>query len=106
MKHGPIALIDERDARRRRRDRLAAARQARSRTSRRSRARRRVIAVATRGRRPVGRLAAHRFRPGVDWLLSPLLAVVPLQLLAYDIAVARGLNVDQPRNLAKRVTVE
>ena len=39
-------------------------------------------------------------------LLSPLLSVVPLQLLAYHVAVARGLNVDQPRNLAKTVTVE
>ena len=44
--------------------------------------------------------------PAVDWLLSPLLAVVPMQLLAYELAVARGLNVDQPRNLAKTVTVE
>ena len=54
-----------------------------------------------------GRLAAHRLTvPAVDWLLSPLLAVVPMQLLAYELAVARGLNVDQPRNLAKTVTVE
>ena len=45
-------------------------------------------------------------RPAVDWLLSPLLSVVPMQLLAYELAVARGLNVDQPRNLAKTVTVE
>ena len=41
-----------------------------------------------------------------DWFLQPLLAVIPLQLLAYYIAQARGLNVDQPRNLAKTVTVE
>lgn len=44
--------------------------------------------------------------PLTDWTLQPLLAVVPLQLLAYEIAVRRGLNVDQPRNLAKTVTVE
>ena len=44
--------------------------------------------------------------PRTDWLLQPLLAVIPLQLLAYHIARARGLNVDQPRNLAKTVTVE
>jgi glutamine---fructose-6-phosphate transaminase (isomerizing) len=41
-----------------------------------------------------------------DWILQPILAILPLQLLAYDIARARGLNVDQPRNLAKTVTVE
>jgi glucosamine--fructose-6-phosphate aminotransferase (isomerizing) len=44
--------------------------------------------------------------PATDWMLQPLLAVVPLQLLAYRIARLRGLNVDQPRNLAKTVTVE
>ena len=44
--------------------------------------------------------------PATDWMLSPLLAVIPLQLLAYYIARKRGLNVDQPRNLAKTVTVE
>jgi glucosamine--fructose-6-phosphate aminotransferase (isomerizing) len=44
--------------------------------------------------------------PAIDALLQPLLAVVPLQLLAYHVARDRGLNVDQPRNLAKTVTVE
>jgi glucosamine--fructose-6-phosphate aminotransferase (isomerizing) len=44
--------------------------------------------------------------PAVDWMLQPLLAVIPLQMLAYEIARRRGLNVDQPRNLAKTVTVE
>jgi glucosamine--fructose-6-phosphate aminotransferase (isomerizing) len=44
--------------------------------------------------------------PETDWMLQPLLAVIPLQLLAYRIARLRGLNVDQPRNLAKTVTVE
>ena len=44
--------------------------------------------------------------PASDWMLQPLLAVIPLQLLAYRIARRRGLNVDQPRNLAKTVTVE
>jgi len=44
--------------------------------------------------------------PPTDWMLAPLLAVIPLQLLAYHIARERGLNVDQPRNLAKTVTVE
>ena len=44
--------------------------------------------------------------PAIDWMLQPILAVIPLQLLAYEIAKLRGLNVDQPRNLAKTVTVE
>jgi glucosamine--fructose-6-phosphate aminotransferase (isomerizing) len=44
--------------------------------------------------------------PPVDWMLQPLLAVIPLQMLAYEIARGRELNVDQPRNLAKTVTVE
>ena len=44
--------------------------------------------------------------PALDWMLQPLLAVIPLQVLAYRIARLRGLNVDQPRNLAKTVTVE
>jgi glucosamine--fructose-6-phosphate aminotransferase (isomerizing) len=44
--------------------------------------------------------------PRTSWMLAPLLAVIPLQLLAYYIARRRGLNVDQPRNLAKTVTVE
>jgi glucosamine--fructose-6-phosphate aminotransferase (isomerizing) len=44
--------------------------------------------------------------PAIDWMLQPILAVIPLQMLAYAIARRRGLNVDQPRNLAKTVTVE
>ena len=67
-----------------------------------------VIAIATEG--SAGRVAEHAEEvvevPSTDWLLQPLLAVIPLQLLAYYIARARGLNVDQPRNLAKTVTVE
>jgi glucosamine--fructose-6-phosphate aminotransferase (isomerizing) len=66
-----------------------------------------VIAIATEGSGHVAAAADHTiFVPRSDWLLQPLLAVVPLQLLAYNIAVLRGLNVDQPRNLAKTVTVE
>jgi glucosamine--fructose-6-phosphate aminotransferase (isomerizing) len=44
--------------------------------------------------------------PEVPWMLSPVITVIPLQLLAYHIAAMRGLDVDQPRNLAKSVTVE
>ncbi|HKH18540.1 MAG TPA: glutamine--fructose-6-phosphate transaminase (isomerizing) [Solirubrobacteraceae bacterium] len=66
-----------------------------------------VIAVATEGNADI---AAHAeevlWVPATDWMLQPLLAVIPLQLLAYRIARLRGLNVDQPRNLAKTVTVE
>jgi glutamine---fructose-6-phosphate transaminase (isomerizing) len=67
----------------------------------------RVIAVASEGD---DRVAAHADEvvtiPATDWMLAPLLAVIPLQLLAYYIATERGCSVDQPRNLAKTVTVE
>lgn len=66
-----------------------------------------VIAVATEGNQMIGEHAESVLRiPHTDWMLQPLLAVIPLQLLAYCIARHRGLNVDQPRNLAKTVTVE
>jgi glutamine---fructose-6-phosphate transaminase (isomerizing) len=107
MKHGPIALLDERtpvvcvatdspvlDKV------LSNIAEVRARGAH-------VIAVATEGS---GKVAEHAEEvvevPRTDWLLQPLLAVIPLQLLAYYIARARGLNVDQPRNLAKTVTVE
>jgi glutamine---fructose-6-phosphate transaminase (isomerizing) len=65
-----------------------------------------VIAVATQGA-DLGEHAEEVLEvPSTDWMLQPLLAVIPLQLLAYRIARLRGLNVDQPRNLAKTVTVE
>ena len=67
----------------------------------------RVIAVATEGDESIAEHADEVIRvPRTDWMLAPLLAVIPLQLLAYHIARLRGLNVDQPRNLAKTVTVE
>ena len=66
-----------------------------------------VIAVCADGDERLDGLAADVFRvPRVDWLLAPLLSVVPWQLIALELAQARGLNVDQPRNLAKTVTVE
>ena len=66
-----------------------------------------VIAVATEGNEEIAAHAEEVLRvPRTDWMLQPLLAVIPLQLLAYRIARLRGLNVDQPRNLAKTVTVE
>ncbi len=66
-----------------------------------------VIAIATEGSEDVKDAADQTiFVPRTDWILQPMLAVLPLQLLAYDTARLLGLNVDQPRNLAKTVTVE
>jgi glucosamine--fructose-6-phosphate aminotransferase (isomerizing) len=66
-----------------------------------------VIAVATDGSSGVDEGSDEVILvPSTDWLLQPILAIIPLQLLAYYIATARGLNVDKPRNLAKTVTVE
>jgi glutamine---fructose-6-phosphate transaminase (isomerizing) len=66
-----------------------------------------VIAIATEGNDQIPQQSEATITvPPLDWMLQPLLAVIPLQLLAYQIARRRGLNVDQPRNLAKTVTVE
>jgi glutamine---fructose-6-phosphate transaminase (isomerizing) len=66
-----------------------------------------VIAIATEGNHDVAEVADQTlFVPSTDWVLQPILAILPLQLLAYHIARLNGLNVDQPRNLAKTVTVE
>ena len=66
-----------------------------------------VIAIATDGSSGIDEQTDEVICvPKSDWLLQPILAIVPLQLLAYYIATARGLNVDKPRNLAKTVTVE
>jgi glucosamine--fructose-6-phosphate aminotransferase (isomerizing) len=67
----------------------------------------RIVAVATAGDTLLDSLADHVLRiPDTTSLLQPLLTVLPLQLLSYGIAVARGNHVDEPRNLAKSVTVE
>jgi glucosamine--fructose-6-phosphate aminotransferase (isomerizing) len=66
-----------------------------------------VIAVATEGSEEVAEASDQvLYVPRTDWILQPILAIVPLQLFAYYIARANDLNVDQPRNLAKTVTVE
>ncbi len=107
MKHGPIALIDEtmpvvaltpRDHTFERM--LGNIEEVRARDGK-------VIAVAHAGDREIAAKADHVIAvpPAVD-LLSPILMVIPLQLLAYHMAVRRGCDVDQPRNLAKSVTVE
>ena len=107
MKHGPIALLSEETpvvaiaTESPVRDKMVSNMQeVRARGAH-------VIAIATEGDVTVGEHAAQVVRvPATDWMLQPLLAIVPLQLLAYEIAQLRGLNVDQPRNLAKTVTVE
>jgi len=66
-----------------------------------------VVAVATDGDQRVADIADHvLWVPETPWMLSPGTTVIPLQMLAYHIAALRGLDVDQPRNLAKSVTVE
>ena len=66
-----------------------------------------IIAIATEGDHEIQEKADHViYVPQTNRLLTPLLSVIPLQLLAYHIAVLRGCDVDQPRNLAKSVTVE
>lgn len=107
MKHGPIALIDEnmpvvfiatKDAIYHKV--ISNVEEVRSRKGR-------VIAIATAGDDAINDLAEFVIRvPETLDALLPILTVVPLQLLAYHIAVMRGCNVDQPRNLAKSVTVE
>lgn len=107
MKHGPIALID--------RDMpvlaiapkdpwyekmISQIEQAKARGGS-------VIVVATEGDERVPALADYVFWvPEIPWMLSPVATVIPLQLFSYHIAALRGLDVDQPRNLAKSVTVE
>lgn len=66
-----------------------------------------VIIVATDGDEQAANLADDvLWIPSAGWMVNPILAVIPLQILAYHIAAMRGLDVDQPRNLAKSVTVE
>jgi len=107
MKHGPIALIDEnmpvvfictRDSAYEKV--MSNMMEVRARKGR-------IIAVATEGDTEIQSRADHvLYVPATIPMLQPILSVIPLQLLAYDIAVARGCDVDQPRNLAKSVTVE
>ncbi len=107
MKHGPIALLDEETPV------IAIAPQGPwydKMVSQVEQAKARhapVIAVATDGDELIPPVAdAVLWVPPTPWLLSPVVTVVPLQMLAYHIAAMRGLDVDQPRNLAKSVTVE
>jgi glutamine---fructose-6-phosphate transaminase (isomerizing) len=107
MKHGPIALLDESTpvvcvAT----DSPVLEKMASNMQEVRARGAH-VVAVTTVGNQQIVKHADSVITvPAVDWMLQPILAVIPLQLLAYEIARKRGLNVDQPRNLAKTVTVE
>jgi len=107
MKHGPIALIDEnmpvvfiapRDAVHSKI--VSNIEEVKARGGK-------VLAICSEGDDEIGRLADATFTiPATLDLLTPILTIVPLQLLSYFVAVRRGCNVDQPRNLAKSVTVE
>jgi glucosamine--fructose-6-phosphate aminotransferase (isomerizing) len=107
MKHGPIALIDEnmftvfiatKDAIY---DKiLSNAEEIKARNGK-------ILSIVTRGDNRISKISDEVIEvPETLSFLSPIVNVVPLQLLAYHIAVMRGCNVDQPRNLAKSVTVE
>lgn len=107
MKHGPIALIDEempvvfiatRDSSY---DKVVSnIQEVKARKGK-------VIAIVTKGDALIPKMAEHVIEvPQTDEALMPMVSVIPLQLLSYHIAVLRGCNVDQPRNLAKSVTVE
>jgi glucosamine--fructose-6-phosphate aminotransferase (isomerizing) len=107
MKHGPIALIDEKmpvvviaTGGRTYEKILGNIEEVKARKGI-------VIAIATEGDEKIEKIADYVFYiPSVSEEIMPLLSVVPLQLFAYYIAKERGCNVDQPRNLAKSVTVE
>ncbi|MDA0844147.1 MAG: glutamine--fructose-6-phosphate transaminase (isomerizing), partial [Bacteroidetes bacterium] len=107
MKHGPIALIDESmpvvviATRKGHYEKVVSnIQEIKSRKGK-------IIAIVTEGDTQVAELADHCIEvPEVEEALSPILTTIPLQLLSYHIAILRGCNVDQPRNLAKSVTVE
>jgi glucosamine--fructose-6-phosphate aminotransferase (isomerizing) len=107
MKHGPIALIDEQmpviviAPKQGHYDKIVSnIQEIKSRSGR-------IIAVVTKGDTQVRELADYVIEiPETSDALSPLITTIPLQLMSYHIAVMRGCNVDQPRNLAKSVTVE
>ena len=107
MKHGPIALIDEYRAVVCINPKSHVYEKMSSNIQEIKARRGNIIAIATRGDQEIKSHADSVIEiPAVDELLSPLLVVLPLQMLAYFIAVKRGCDVDQPRNLAKSVTVE
>ena len=107
MKHGPIALIDDQMPVVFVAPKDAIFQKVRSNMQEVKARGGQIIAVTTEGNGDLGGLVDHQLRvPATSPLLSPVLTTLPLQLLAYHIAVLRGCDVDQPRNLAKSVTVE
>jgi glutamine---fructose-6-phosphate transaminase (isomerizing) len=107
MKHGPIALIDEEMPVVVIATRNSSYEKVISNIQEVKARKGVVIAIVTEGDTEVKRMADHTIEiPDTDEMFLPLLATIPLQLLSYHIAVLRGCNVDQPRNLAKSVTVE
>jgi glucosamine--fructose-6-phosphate aminotransferase (isomerizing) len=107
MKHGPLALIDNRMAI----VMLAPSDQLYEKTlSNLEEAKARggvIISIGTVGNEKLRSLSQHYLAlPRADWSINPLLEAIPLQLMAYHVAAALGHDVDQPRNLAKSVTVE
>ena len=107
MKHGPIALVDKKmpvlaimPKDKWYEKMLSQVEQAKARGGK-------IIAVATDGDERIADIADEiLWIPDAPWMVNPILAAIPLQMLAYHIAAMRGLDVDQPRNLAKSVTVE
>jgi glucosamine--fructose-6-phosphate aminotransferase (isomerizing) len=107
MKHGPIALIDEEMPVFVIATKGASYEKVVSNIQEVKARKGKVIAIVTQGDTQVKEMADYSIEiPETDEILVPLISVVPLQLLSYHIAVMRGCNVDQPRNLAKSVTVE
>jgi glutamine---fructose-6-phosphate transaminase (isomerizing) len=107
MKHGPIALIDEKMPVIVLATNMSAYDKIVSNVQEVKARKGYVIAIVTEGDKTIKELADHTIEiPATEEHLTPLLSVIPLQLLSYHIAVMRGCNVDQPRNLAKSVTVE
>ncbi|HLO71908.1 MAG TPA: glutamine--fructose-6-phosphate transaminase (isomerizing) [Flavipsychrobacter sp.] len=107
MKHGPIALIDEEMPVVFLATNHSAYEKIVSNVQEVKARKGKIIAVVNKGDTQIRALADHIIEvPETEEILSPLVTIVPLQLLAYHIAILRGCNVDQPRNLAKSVTVE
>jgi glucosamine--fructose-6-phosphate aminotransferase (isomerizing) len=107
MKHGPIALIDENMPVVFLATNKSAYEKIVSNVQEVKARKGKIIAVVHKGDTQIRELADHIIEvPETEEILSPLITIVPLQLLAYHIAIMRGCNVDQPRNLAKSVTVE
>jgi len=107
MKHGPIALIDEEMPVVFLATNQSAYEKIVSNVQEVKARKGKIIAVVNKGDKQIAALADHVIEvPETEEILSPLITIVPLQLLAYHIAILRGCNVDQPRNLAKSVTVE